>query len=37
MIQDFKDKIKNITLLEDKLGIISKDLKIKFYLLRDLE
>ena len=37
MVQDFKGKTKDITLLENKPGIISKDLKIKSYQLRDLE
>ena len=37
MVQDFKGKIKDITLLKNKPRIISKDLKIKFYQLRDLE
>ena len=37
MVQDFKDKIKNVTLLEDKLKIINKNLEVKFYQLRDLE
>ena len=36
-MQDFKNKTKNITLLEKKSKIISKDLKVKFYQLRDLE
>ena len=31
IIQDFKGKIKDVTLLENKPRIISKDLKIKFY------
>ena len=37
MVQDFKGRIKDITLLEDKPGIISKNLKIKSYQLRDLK
>ena len=37
MVQDFKNKTKNIILPEDKLKIISKDLEVKFYQLRDLE
>ena len=37
MVQDFKSKTKDVTLLKDKPGIISKDLKIKSYQLRDLE
>ena len=37
MVQDFKSRIKDITLPENKLRIISKDLKVKFYQLRDLE
>ena len=37
MVQDFKGKIKDIILLKDKLRMISKDLKIKFYQLRDLK
>ena len=37
IIQDFKGRIKNITLLKKELGMISKDLKIKFYQLRDLK
>ena len=37
MVQDFKSKTKDITLLKNKSGIISKDLKVKFYQLRDLE
>ena len=37
IVQDFKGKTKDVTLLENKLRIISKDLKIKFYQLRDLE
>ena len=36
-MQDFKSKTKNITLLEKKSKIISKDLKVKFYQLRDLK
>ena len=31
MVQDFKGKIKDITLLENKLKIISKDLEVRFY------
>ena len=31
IIQDFKDKTKDITLPKKELRIISKDLKIKFY------
>ena len=31
MVQDFKNKTKDITLLKNKPGMISKDLKIKFY------
>ena len=37
IVQDFKDKIKDITLLEEELRIISKDLKVKSYQLRDLK
>ena len=37
MVQDFKGKTKDITLLKDEFGIISKNLKIKFYQLSDLE
>ena len=31
IIQDFKGRIKDITLLKEEPRIISKDLKIKFY------
>ena len=31
IVQDFKGRINNITLLEKELRIISKDLKVKFY------
>ena len=31
MVQDFKGKTKDITLLENKPRMISKDLKVKFY------
>ena len=31
MVQDFKGKIKDNTLLEDKPKIISKDLEVKSY------
>ena len=37
MVQDFEGRIKDIILLENKPRIISKNLKIKFYQLRDLE
>ena len=37
MVQDFKGKTKDVILLEDKLRIINKNLKVKFYQLRDLE
>ena len=37
IIQDFKGKIKDVTLLEDEPRIISKDLKVRSYQLRDLE
>ena len=37
MVQDFKGKIKDITLPENKPKIISKDLEVKFYQLRDLK
>ena len=37
IIQDFKGRTINITLLKNKPRIISKDLKVKFYQLRDLE
>ena len=37
MVQNFKGKIKDITLLKNKFRIISKNLKVKSYQLRDLE
>ena len=37
IIQDFEGRTKNVTLLEDKPKIISKDLEVKSYQLRDLE
>ena len=37
MVQDFKNRIKNITLLKNKPEIINKDLEVKFYQLKDLE
>ena len=37
IIQDFKGRTKSITLLKKESRIISKNLKVKFYQLRDLE
>ena len=37
IIQDFEGRIKSIPLLKEESRIISKDLKIKFYQLRDPE
>ena len=31
IVQDFKGRTKNITLLEEESKMISKDLKVKFY------
>ena len=36
-MQDFKGRIKSIPLLEEEPRIINKNLKVKFYQLRDLE
>ena len=37
IIQDFKGRTINITLLKEESRIISKDLKIKFYQLKNLK
>ena len=37
IIQDFKGRIKSIFLLKEEPEIINKDLKVKFYQLKDLE
>ena len=36
-MQDFKGRTKNIILLKSKPKMINKDLKVKFYQLRDLK
>ena len=37
IVQDFEGRTKDVTLPEDEPGMISKDLEIKSYQLRDLE
>ena len=37
IVQDFEGRTKDVTLLEDEPGMISKDLEVKSHQLRDLE